>query len=197
MNVIAIFGIQSGPLNLVANLFVLFLVVVYLALIVWTYGDARRRISDPMLVFCATAAACFPFFGPIVYMILRPPEFLDDARERELEMAAAEARLVQLNELSCPHCHHPIERAFLRCPHCHRRLKEPCVACGKPLDPRWQVCPYCEHEVGEPAPARRRRSSSSSSSSSSPSSTGQQAPARQSRAASAEAQPRRSRPSAS
>jgi hypothetical protein len=154
---LAIFGIENSGLNLVVNLLILSLVVVYLALIVWVYSDARRRVGDPMLVTCATLAAFFPFFGPLVYLILRPPEFLDDARERELEMAAAEARLIQLNELSCPHCHHPVERAFLLCPSCHRKLKEPCASCSKPLDPRWRLCPYCAHEVGQPAPRRRTR----------------------------------------
>jgi hypothetical protein len=179
---LAIFGIQDTGLNLLANLFVLSLVVLYLAVIVWTYSDARRRIADPMLVTCATLASFFPIFGPLVYLILRPPEYLEDARERELEIAAAEARLVQLNELSCPHCHHPAERAFLRCPNCHRRLKEPCVACGKPLDPRWRICPYCEHEVGQPPPRRRQRAP---------------APARQAgtaREAAASAAPTRARP---
>ena len=46
-----------------------------------------------MLVGCATAASLFPFVGTIVYMIVRPPEYLEDVRERELEMQAAEARL--------------------------------------------------------------------------------------------------------
>ena len=58
--------------------------------------DVRRRPPahrDPMLVGCATAASLFPFVGTIVYMIVRPPEYLDDVRERELEMQAAEARL--------------------------------------------------------------------------------------------------------
>ena len=67
--------------------------VVWLALIYWTYADARRRIADPMIIGCATAASLFPFVGTIIYMIVRPPEYLDDVRERELEMQAAEARL--------------------------------------------------------------------------------------------------------
>ena len=46
-----------------------------------------------MLVACATLASLFPFVGTIVYMIVRPPEYLDDVRLRELEMQAAEARL--------------------------------------------------------------------------------------------------------
>ena len=57
-----------------------------------------------MLVGCATAAAMFPFVGTIVYMIVRPPEYLDDVRERELEIAAAEARLASIESHACPYC---------------------------------------------------------------------------------------------
>jgi hypothetical protein len=140
----AIFGIENDGLNLVANLFVLALVVVWLALIVWTYLDARRRIEDPVLVACATAASLFPYIGTFVYSILRPPEFLEDARERRLEIRAAELRVRQLSELSCPNCRYPVEKSYLRCPHCQRRLKDPCESCGNPVDPRWAICPYCE-----------------------------------------------------
>ena len=79
---------------------------------------------------------------------MRPPEYLEDVRERELEIAAAEARLASIEQLACPYCGFEIEKSFLRCPSCLRRLKEPCTVCGKPLDPRWKICPYCEAEVG-------------------------------------------------
>lgn len=155
---LAIFGINSSGLDLAVRLIILVLVVIWLALIYWTYSDARRRIADPMLVACATAASLFPFIGSIVYMIVRPPEYLDDIRERELEMQAAEARLHTLNYLLCPHCDHEVEKDFLRCPNCRRKLKDPCVACGKPLEPAWTFCPYCETEVpGAIEPPRRRR----------------------------------------
>ncbi|MDX6727530.1 MAG: hypothetical protein QOK49_2335, partial [Baekduia sp.] len=93
MSVEAVFGINSSGLNTAVKLVALFLIVIYVALIYYTYADARRRIEDPMLVGCAVIAALFPFVGTIVYMIVRPPEYLDDVRERELEMQAAEARL--------------------------------------------------------------------------------------------------------
>ena len=102
-------------------------------------------------------------------MIVRPPEYLDDVRERELEMQAAEARLAELGYHLCPHCDYEVEKDFLRCPHCMRKLKDPCHACGRPLDPTWKVCPFCEAEIGdagEPTPwpadgagARRPQSS--------------------------------------
>ncbi len=141
---LALFGITNDGLNLFVNLVVLFLVVVWIALIAWTFLDARRRIKDPVLVACATGASLFPYVGTIVYSILRPPEFLEDAHERELEIRAAELRLKQLEEQSCPSCGFPIERTYLRCPNCRARVKDPCESCEKPIDPRWTICPYCE-----------------------------------------------------
>jgi hypothetical protein len=143
----AIFGISNDGLNLVVSLFILMLVVVWLALIVFTYLDARRRVSDPFLVACATVASFIPYIGTAVYAILRPPEFLEDAHERELEIKAAELRVRQLEESSCPQCEFPVERSYLRCPRCQRRLKNPCSNCGKPVDPRWSLCPYCESPI--------------------------------------------------
>lgn len=154
---LAIFGITNDSLNLVATLFLLMLVVLWLALIVYTYLDARRRISDPFLVACATVASFFPYIGTAVYAIVRPPEFLEDAHERELEIKAAELRVRQLREQSCPHCEFPIERNYLRCPDCQRRLKDPCPTCNKPVDPRWGLCPYCETSLGGGSGERPRR----------------------------------------
>lgn len=157
---LAIFGITNSGLNLVATLFLLLLVVLWLALIVYTYLDARRRISDPFLVACATVASFFPFVGTAVYAIVRPPEYLEDAHERELEIKAAELRVRQLREQTCPNCEYPVEKNYLRCPNCQRRLKDPCPSCGKPVDPRWGLCPYCETNLrggGEERPRRKRR----------------------------------------
>ena len=154
---LAVFGISSDGLNLMVNLLLLFLVVFWLALVYWTFSDARRRIADPMIVGCATAASVFPFAGTIVYMIVRPPEYLEDVRERELEIAAAEVRLAAVENLTCAYCNYEIERSFLRCPSCLRRLKEPCTTCGKPLAPGWKICPYCESEIGHAPPQPRRR----------------------------------------
>jgi hypothetical protein len=155
MGPLAVFGIENDGLNLSVNLLLLFLVVLWFALVYWTYADARRRMTDPMLIGCATAASLFPFIGTIVYLIVRPPEYLEDRHERELEIAAAEARLASIQEDACPYCDFEIEKSFLRCPSCLRRLKEPCAVCAKPLDPRWQICPYCEAEVA-PAQAEAR-----------------------------------------
>jgi hypothetical protein len=155
---LAIFGITNSGLNLAATLVLLLLVVLWLALIVYTFLDARRRIADPFLVACATIASFFPYIGTAVYTIVRPPEFLEDAHERELEIKAAELRVRHLREQSCPNCEYPVEKNYLRCPNCQRRLKDPCPTCGEPVDPRWGLCPYCETSLsGERSRQPRRR----------------------------------------
>jgi len=157
MSPIAYFGIESSGLSLAIDLLILFLVVLYGSLVYWTYADARRRIADPMLIACATGASLFPFVGTIVYMILRPPEYLEDVRERELDLQAAEARLHDLDYSLCPHCDYRVERDFIRCPSCLHKLKERCESCSKPLDRAWTICPYCEAEVKSAKPSRRTR----------------------------------------
>jgi double zinc ribbon protein len=197
---LAIFGISNSGLNLAVTLFVLMIVVVWLALIVYTYLDARRRISDPFLVACATIGSFFPYIGTAVYAIVRPPEFLEDAHERELEIRAAELRVRQLTEASCPNCEYPVEKNYLRCPQCQRRLKDPCSSCGKPVDPRWALCPYCEDPIAErprrqrpagekPAGEKRRQASGER-----PSARGEERPKRQGRPKEGERPKREERP---
>jgi hypothetical protein len=154
-----VFGISNDGLNTAVNVLILILIVIWAALVFWTYADARRRIDDPMLVACATAASLFPFVGTIVYAIVRPPEYVDDVRLRELEMTAAEARLANLDYQLCPHCDYEVKGEYLRCPNCMRKLKERCFSCSKPIDPTWKLCPYCEAETstGATPPASRRR----------------------------------------
>ncbi|MBA2533106.1 MAG: zinc ribbon domain-containing protein [Nocardioidaceae bacterium] len=163
MHLLGIFGITNDGLNQAVSVLLLVLIVIWAALVFWTYADARRRIDDPMLVGCATAASLFPFVGTIVYAIVRPPEYIDDVRLRELEMTAAEARLANLDYQLCPHCDYEVKGDYLRCPSCMRKLKDSCFSCGKPVDPAWKLCPYCEAETGtSPPPSTRRRRRSAS-----------------------------------
>ena len=106
----AIFGIDNAALNLVVNLLIL---CPGRRLARARLLDVRRRAPPhrrpDARSRCATAASLFPFVGTIVYMIVRPPEYLDDVRERELEMQAAEARLHELGFHLCPHCDAEVE----------------------------------------------------------------------------------------
>ena len=133
-----------------------FVVVFWLATVYWVWKDARRRIASPALVALATLiGAVPPFLGPLIYMLFRPPEYLADVHERELEIKAIERRLGEQEE-RCSVCGAPVASDYLVCPVCTTKLRAACGACSRPLEPTWQVCPYCETPVSseEPVPLR-------------------------------------------
>jgi hypothetical protein len=85
-------------------------------------------------------------------MLFRPPEYLEDVRERELEIKAMEESLGRGTRHHCPVCRAEIDENFLVCPVCTTRLRQSCSTCKAPLEPLWQVCPYCETPIESPAP---------------------------------------------
>ena len=83
-------GILDDVPGGIVILLIVFGVAVWLALIRWTHTDARRRLRSGELIRGATAVAVLPLIGPVIYMILRPSEFLEDAYEREISIASSE-----------------------------------------------------------------------------------------------------------
>ena len=103
---------------MVRNLSLFFVGVFWLSVAFWVYKDARRRIEDPWLVAMATLLGLVPpFVGALIYMLFRPPEYLEDVRERELEIKAMEKRL-GARDLHCPVCRAEVDEDFLICPVC-------------------------------------------------------------------------------
>ena len=159
----------SGTWQVIRNLVFFFLIAFWLAVGYWVYKDAKRRIEDPVLIATAVAIGLvIPYLGALVYMLFRPPEYLEDVRERELEIKAMEQRLSRRPEMHCPVCRAEVDASFLICPVCTTRLRQSCRVCKQPLEALWQVCPYCETSVEPVAvdfptfevrpPKRRRRS---------------------------------------
>lgn len=119
-----------------------YLVVLWFALIVWTFRDIEGRSRSVFTqVFSTLLSVLFFVPGVLLYLLLRPKETLDEAFQRSLE---EEYLLQDLEELPhCPSCHRYVEDAFILCPHCHVQLREPCGNCEKLVDLRWPLCPYC------------------------------------------------------
>jgi hypothetical protein len=135
-----LFGPIMPYIELGSKLCLVFYVVFVGALAFWIWRDARRR--GAMSAFWAIAAIPFSVATWIIYVIVRPPETIDDVHERETEIAAREAELL-VNGAICPNCLKPVERDFLICPTCLKKLKRPCDACDRPIKLTWSVCPYC------------------------------------------------------
>jgi hypothetical protein len=148
---------STGTWAIVRNLALFFIAVFWLAVAVWVYKDSKRRVEDPWLVAMATLVGLVPpFIGAVIYLLLRPPEYLDEVRERELEIRAMEERLAT-RDLHCPVCRAQVEATYLVCPVCTTKLKQACVNCKAPLEALWQVCPFCETPVEPSTPAQLGR----------------------------------------
>ena len=119
-----------------------YLVVLWFALIVWTFRDIESRSQNVFTqVFSTLLTVLFFVPGTLLYLLLRPKQTLDEAFQRSLE---EEYLLQDLEELPhCPSCHRFVEDDFLLCPQCHTQLREPCASCERLVDLRWPLCPYC------------------------------------------------------
>ena len=123
-------------------------VVFWLGLAFWVRKDARRRIADPFLRLLATLLGLAPpYIGPVVYLLFRPSETLDDVRSRRAELQALEQQLAR-SQPTCPVCSSAVEPDYIACPVCTTMLRQPCARCDAPLEPLWQMCPYCASPTG-------------------------------------------------
>lgn len=119
----------------------IFFVVLWVSAAYWTYRDAKSR--GAMAIYWSIVAILFPVFGWFIYLVVRPPEKLEDARERELEIKSKAAALAHSGH-ACPACMKPVEKEFLICPYCLKKLKKPCPECKQALRLNWTICPYCQ-----------------------------------------------------
>jgi RNA polymerase subunit RPABC4/transcription elongation factor Spt4 len=122
---------------------VFILIIIWLSFVYWTFRDAKLRNTSPF--FWAIIVFLFNYLGLILYLILRPPEFVEDIMERDLEIKRSELAIAS-SILRCPACGKEINQDFIICPNCRKKLKKNCVQCEKPLNLDWKVCPYCKAE---------------------------------------------------
>lgn len=114
----------------------------WFCLVVWTFRDIQKRTRDVLVqVLASLLVLVFNLPGLLLYLILRPPETLDDQYARALE---EEALIEEIEgRQACPTCKQHITPEFLLCPMCGMQLKRQCPECGRLLHLGWKLCPYC------------------------------------------------------
>jgi RNA polymerase subunit RPABC4/transcription elongation factor Spt4 len=127
-----------------------FVAALWLALIFWAFRDIRKRSRDPFMRILAVIVVALLFLpGILVYLVLRPPETLEEEYQHSLE---EEALLQSIDDVAiCPGCNRRVQKDWVACPNCHMRLKKTCTHCGKSIELPWNLCPYC----GTPVPGAR------------------------------------------
>jgi hypothetical protein len=135
-------GVWADVLRIGIVVLIAYVLILWVAALVWTYRDISARTRDPFSQTIALVLVLvFSLPGLIVYLILRPKQTLADAYDRQLE---AEALLHEIQEqATCPACRRRIDDDFIACPYCRTTLRSPCGKCGKALATTWVLCPYC------------------------------------------------------
>ena len=148
-------GDWQSTARLAATIVVGYLVLLWLASVLWAYRDIRSRTADPVSQAIGVAlVTVFPFAGIGLYTLVRPAETLNEAYERQLEQEALRSELFASK--MCPHCRRPAQEDFIVCAYCRSTLRDECTACGRLLQLEWAHCPYCAAPHGV-APVERAR----------------------------------------
>lgn len=157
LDVLAGLSDWMGSLKLLGTVIVGYLLLLWLASILWAYRDIRSRTPDTMSQLIGVAVvALMPLAGVAIYLIVRPSETLEDSYERELEQEAIRSELIA--QAPCPNCHRPVDRDFVVCAYCRTAVREECQRCRKLLMLDWRHCPYCgTSKAGRPEPVRSAR----------------------------------------
>ena len=147
-------GVWQDVVTIVVIIMVAYLVVMWIAALVWTYRDIASRTRDPLTqTVSVLTVLVFNLPGMFLYLILRPKDTIADRYDRQLE---AEALLHEIQEqATCPSCRRRVQDEFIACPYCRSMLRIPCGSCEKPLLARWVVCPYCGADRGPQAMPQR------------------------------------------
>ena len=133
-----------------------YLIVLWFALVVWTYRDIGSRSNSVVTqVFATLLSLLFFIPGTLLYMLMRPRATLDEAFQRSLE---EEYLLQDIEETSlCPSCQRQVSDDYILCPHCQSSLKHACASCSQLIKNGWPVCPYCGSDQNEQAISIRER----------------------------------------
>ena len=153
-------GDLASGLKLVGTVIFGYLLLLWLASILWAYRDIRSRTTDAVSrLIDVGVVVLMPLAGIAIYLIVRPAETLEDQYERELEQEAIRSELQAL--APCPNCHRAVERDFIVCAYCRTQLRDECPRCRKLLSLDWRHCPYCAtSRAPRPEPARWARAGS-------------------------------------
>ena len=140
----------QSVVNIVIVAVVIYLTMLWLALAFYVMRDARRRSPSFTLLIVAFVLGFFPpFLGALIYIVLRPPQTLDEERALQIEeQALLEQSLDGTGPTRpCPSCGREIEHDFIMCPYCRTVFARRCQHCDRLLRLGWAVCPYCSTEV--------------------------------------------------
>ncbi len=134
--------------SLVTIVLIGYVIVMWLALTVWTAMDIFARTKNWIARFGGVVLVGLGFvFGFVLYLIIRPQTTVEEQKVRLLEEKILEN---QTRAFVCPSCFELVREDFLFCPSCGSNIRKECPSCHRALEIIWNQCPFCGVPVGTP-----------------------------------------------
>lgn len=133
----SLFGTDS-PIDIAVRIAVAYLLVVWLATVIWTVRDVTNRTGNILVqVFAILLIVLLtPILGLPLYLLIRPQTTLTEKFYEDVGLAEVETG-------NCEACGGEIREGQRFCPHCGTELLAVCPDCGAPKEPEWKFCPDC------------------------------------------------------
>lgn len=132
--------------SLVSAVLLGYIIVMWIALTVWTAMDIFSRTKNWFVRFGAIVLVGFgSIFGFVLYLIVRPLSTIEEQKVREMEEKILEN---QSRAYACPSCLALVREDFLFCPSCGLNIKRECPSCKRGLEVSWTQCPFCGAALG-------------------------------------------------
>jgi hypothetical protein len=151
-------GVGANPaVALALRIGAAYFVVLWLACVLWTFVDMRRRSGSLVAPYVSAAVVVLasPFLFPLailLHVIVRPKIPVAD---RRLEVLRDSALAAEIDLSGCPICRRPIDDEWLICPACRTALGHRCEGCGHTAPIDWDVCAWCGTPFGPPRATMR------------------------------------------
>ncbi|MDD3474471.1 MAG: zinc ribbon domain-containing protein [Candidatus Dojkabacteria bacterium] len=138
-------AIAGANYNLVGTIFILVAIVFWVVVTSWIWVDSDERTTNKWIRLFYVVIGMIPILGWIIYLIVRPPETIDEIYWGDLERRYLKYEAKDLGD--CPKCGTQLYPGYIFCPNCRQRIKIKCDKCGVYVDLESKYCTHCGNQM--------------------------------------------------
>ena len=138
-------GIASANYNLIGTIFILVAIIFWVVVTSWIWIDSDERTTNKWIRIFYVVIGMIPVLGWIIYLIVRPPETIDEIYWGDLERRYLKYEAKDLGD--CPQCGTQLYPGYIFCPNCNKRIKTKCSRCGVYVDLDSKYCVHCGNQI--------------------------------------------------
>jgi hypothetical protein len=139
-------GIVKIDFKLVLNIFLVGLVLFWIAVVSWVWSDSgERTTSRSARIGYVLLVAILNVFGLLIYLLIRPSETIEAIYWGDLERRYLKYETAELGD--CPKCGCQLFPGYIFCPECGYELKVKCSKCDVYVDKNDKYCAFCRNQI--------------------------------------------------